>query len=145
MVTIICMCASRILVTLAFNINYFNWHICYFTNVLVLLEVYISFAGVGDGDIKRLVLVSVHGTISRHKSMILATFPERTTSFSPSAFVKLSLVSHTLLAALLNGQLIYSWGRPEGALRTVPYILQLPGGNPTCPFRLLSRPRVPSR
>lgn len=73
--------------TLIFNVEYLDWRIYGFTRFMVLREVYIKSADVGDVDVKETAGVSIHETFRRHAYRIFDTFSWVITSIRPAVFM----------------------------------------------------------
>lgn len=94
-VTIIHLYAWWVRLTFIFNVHYFNWHNRECTNVIVFWKVHINFAEVGDGDVKRVTLVSVHDIYSPHEYINPYYFSSRVTFSWRTAFESTSTgISH---------------------------------------------------
>lgn len=61
---------SRVQVALVLSVEYFNWRIRDFTNLLVFWEVYINLTEVCGGDVKRRFSVHIYNSHCRHASTI---------------------------------------------------------------------------
>lgn len=60
-ITVISLYCRAVREGLGFNVDYFDWLIFDFTNLLMFCKVYIDFAEAGDGDATRVARVNVHG------------------------------------------------------------------------------------
>lgn len=68
-VVVVCMCPRGVRQTLVFNVVYFDWRICDFTDVLMFWEVYVNFAEVFNGDVEIAARLNVHDFFSHHTCM----------------------------------------------------------------------------
>lgn len=61
--------ATEVRVTISFNVHDLTWHVCDSSKLVMIWKVYIGFAEISTGGVKRMARVNVHDSLTPHACM----------------------------------------------------------------------------